>query len=126
MARATYDVAPHELLTDAAEEIKSSDIGRFKALNVLAEHVLELHGTSFTGAEEETAKLAVARQVNLLALENPEQYLLESKEQGERTWRYRAGTSPIDSVAKSLAAGLLDKGGTAPRSQTVASNVSWV
>ena len=87
-----YEVAGHPLLNEAAQRLGSEALA---AQTVLAEELLGLAGTSFTGADLERVKMAVALQVSLQATLPMEALLIKSESRGARTVTYRDNLADI-------------------------------
>ncbi|MDX1546651.1 MAG: hypothetical protein R3247_06670 [Rhodothermales bacterium] len=95
-----FDMTGHALLSPTARTIAQADAGAFLALQTLAEEMLRLADADLVVGQVDLARMAVARQLNLLAARSPEQELLSSERRGEdQEFRYRTGAPAIDPVA---------------------------
>lgn len=90
----TYDVTAHPLLSATAKSIATAEAPAFDVLATTAETLLGLSGTAFTGAQRETARLAVVFTVNKIAAVSAENELLEDEQIGQdRQVSYREGAT---------------------------------
>ena len=101
-----YDVADHELLSDAAKAVGEE---RLFELNALAEEVLGLADLALSGTSAERATRYVARQVNYLVEMGEEGFALQSSSRGARSRSFRSTDGraiPLDPIARKGAAEL--------------------
>lgn len=104
----TIDVTGHAMLSDAAKALGDA----LPAHNEIAERLLGLDGTRMSGSNLDTARFAVALQVNLQAVTTPDAILLAAETRGPISKTYRGGSSgaapmQIDPRAAALAAAAL-------------------
>lgn len=107
----TYDVSGHELLSDAAGRLSPDELDQHSAL---AEDLLDLDGTTFSGSSAEKARRAIALQVSHQVRIPGEFAFAESETDavGQRV-RYRGRAEAVLSpAAERIAANLT---GEAPR-----------
>lgn len=101
-----YPVDAHPLLSAAAGQWAPEVLA---AQTVLAEQLLGLTGTTFTGADAEQAAFANVLQVNLQASLPADVWIIKSETRGARSVTYRDGINAmtIQPQAKALADALL-------------------
>lgn len=104
---ATYDVHTHPLLSEMARTTANVEPAAFEALVTTTEALLGLSGTTFTGPQLETARLAIVYTVNKMAALTGEEELLAEQEVGEgRRMKYRDNIDLIASASRMLVASL--------------------
>lgn len=101
----TYDVSGHDLLSDDAEAL---DGGTLDAHASLAEDLLNLEGTTFTGTAKEKARRAIALQVShQLRVPDEFAYAESERDAAGASIRYRGRTAAaVSPSAERLAAEL--------------------
>lgn len=82
----TYNVGGHPLLSPAANALAT---GALTEHALLAESLLGLAGSTYTGREAEDATRAVALQVNLQVESDVEPFILSAVTRGARSATYR-------------------------------------
>lgn len=87
-----YPIADHVLLSAAAGRL---DAEVLDAQTVLAEEVLGLSGTSFTGDDKDKAMLANVLQVNHQLLLPADAFIYKSESRGGRSVAYRDGVTAV-------------------------------
>lgn len=103
-----YDPAGHELLSDQAAALSGP---KLEALADLAEDLLRLDGTSFTGQDQSRARRAVVFQVNSLLEQDVRAGFVESEGKGDQSVSYRQrGQLTLDPIAAQLAERLVGRG----------------
>lgn len=102
-----YTLTGHPLLSDDAQNLSPEQQA---SQQLVAEVVLGLRGTSYTGSDQEEAEAALALQVSLQVAVDPEAYLASSVTRGSRSITYR-NQIPVHPLAKEIADGL---GGNSP------------
>lgn len=107
----TYDIADAALLSDQARALSADAL---RDQTVIAEMLLGLAGTTFTGEPAERVKLALARQVNTQLEHGVEGSVYASYSQGGRSFTFLSGI-PVDALAASLVLGLTGTAGSADR-----------
>lgn len=108
----TYDPSGHALLSNDAGALADAELD---AQAEVAEDVLGLEGTSFTGAKASRATLAVVRQVNLQVATPVDAAVKASESRGNQNVAYRESEDGrpimVDPVARRLANRLLTSDG---------------
>lgn len=101
----SYDVAGHDLLSAEATGLAPEVLS---AQGLVAEEMLGLADTDFTGEKAERAARAVALQVNALVAAGPDAGVFSSVGRGSRSVSYKQGGVPLNPAAKKIADRLLD------------------
>lgn len=83
-----YPIDGHPLLSATAAAL-APDVLEAQAL--VAERMLGLRGTAYTGDDADDAASAVALQVSLQVAKDPESYIASSVTRGSRSLTYRDG-----------------------------------
>ena len=94
-----YSITSHPLLSEAAKELGQPAMA---AQQLVAERVLGLIGTDYTGSAKLEAEGALALQVSLQVAQDPEAYLATSVTRGSRSITYRNDV-PIHPLALEIA-----------------------
>lgn len=97
-----YDIIGHALLSADAKALAQPEI---TAQQRVAERVLGLAGTSYSGTAKLEAEDALAMQVSLQVAQDPEAYLASSVTRGSRSISYR-DTIPLHPLAIEIARSL--------------------
>ncbi len=104
-----YPVNGHQLLSAEAAALADDAL---EAETRVAERLLGLRGTAFTGADVADAEDAVALQVSLQVASDPESYVAESVTRGSRSMSYRDGVL-VHPRAVAIVGPLLEAAGAA-------------
>lgn len=94
-----YDILSHALLS---EDAKGLGFEAMAAQQRVAERVLGLNGTDYTGSAKLEAQDALALQVSLQVAQDPESYLASSVTRGSRSITYRDAI-PLHPLALEIA-----------------------
>ena len=94
-----YNIAGHALLSADANALES---GTLTAQLLVAQRVLGLSGTDYTGTAKQEAEGALAMQVSLQVAQDPEAFLAKTVTRGSRTITYRDAV-PIHPLALDIA-----------------------
>jgi hypothetical protein len=110
-----YPVDGHPLLSPAAAAL---DADALEAQSRVAERVLGLADTNFTGDDAITASDAVALQVSYQVAMPPEQAIILSETRGSRSVTYRGGSASgvmamVSATAQAIVDGLIGTNGSA-------------
>lgn len=97
-----YDTVNHPLLSEDAKALGGPEI---TAQQRVAERVLGLTGTGYTGTAKLEAEDALAMQVSLQVATDPMTFLAQSETKGIESITYR-DTIPIHPMALEIAKGL--------------------
>jgi hypothetical protein len=87
-----YDPTDHALLSEAAKALQLNDVDQFNEQAALAQTLLELDDSSFSGADAATATRAVAMQVNYQIEMGLEGFTTNAVSRGSRSVVYKQGT----------------------------------
>ncbi len=100
-----YVIAAHPLLSPEAGRLDTGPGEALAAQQQVAELVLGLRDTDYTGAAETDAENALALQVSLQVAADPETYLASDVTRGSRSITYRDGV-PLHPLALEIVAAL--------------------
>jgi hypothetical protein len=113
-----YDPTDHALLSPEAKALMQNDADQFNEQAALAQSLLDLDGTSFSGADAATATRAVAMQVNYQLEMGLEGFTTNAVSRGSRSVVYKQGTGSrpvlVFPLAKRLVENLQGGWGTGP------------
>ena len=107
-----YPVSQHALMTDRARALLTKNQEAFEAHNAMAEFLLSLNGTQFTGDDAEMAAISVALQVNFQIEQGLDPYIainLNTGGQAQKGTTFRGYKTPpvIHIQARRLADSLI-------------------
>jgi hypothetical protein len=124
---ATYDVTTHPLLSEKAKELFAESPTVFDAVSEACERILGLHDTSFTGSEEQDAKLAIVLQLNFELEKTSKADIYDKLKRGGRDFEYKENIAAIQPTAGYIADRLLNTIATTVKSRTIAvrNNYGW-
>jgi hypothetical protein len=103
-----YDPTDHPLLSPEATNLKNGNADQFNEQAALAQTILNLDGTSFTGDDAATATRAVAMQLNYQLEMGLEGFTAAAVTRGSRSTVYKQGTGARAGLAFPLAKRLVD------------------
>jgi hypothetical protein len=84
-----YDPTDHALLSPEARALQMNDADQFNEQAALAQSLLDLDGTSYSGADAATATRAVAMQVSYQVEMGIEGFTATTISRGSRSVQYR-------------------------------------
>jgi hypothetical protein len=103
-----YDPTDHALLSPEAKALQQNDVSQFNEQATIAQSLLDLDGTSYSGNDAATATRAVAMQVNYQIEMGMEGFTTNAVSRGSRSVVYKQGTGSRPVLVFPLAARLVE------------------